>query len=278
MFEILEEVHAEDSANSVFMSVRSRLVKRDNVTLDHDETNMTISCQVSDHQFGESISSSSILSVECKLWSKLSEYELIIVGRPTWGGHCWPEESRADRGRGDGARHLLRLRLPGAHLLLDTPGGGGGGGGGGGADLLPAGGEVPGRGVPLSRSQQTRRTSGRLLPLRPLQAWVWVVRPRGETGSIFVLSSGSLSYTFEEDQIVLLCEASANPDVNILCRLLIHCYYTPPSGPHLLLGQGKPDLPGGQPPGGGLQSAQDQDTERQSRYWGGVPSHLHISC
>ena len=67
MFEILEEVHAEDSANSVFMSVRSRLVKRDNVTLDHDETNMTISCQVSDHQFGESISSSSILSVECKL-------------------------------------------------------------------------------------------------------------------------------------------------------------------------------------------------------------------
>ena len=65
MFEILEEVYAEDSEN--FMSIRSRLVKRNNVTLDHDETNMTISCQVSDHQFGESISSSSILSVECKL-------------------------------------------------------------------------------------------------------------------------------------------------------------------------------------------------------------------
>ena len=66
MFEIVDEVMAEDSDNSVFMSVRSRLVKRHNVSFEHEETNMTISCQVSDHPFGESLSSSSIISVECK--------------------------------------------------------------------------------------------------------------------------------------------------------------------------------------------------------------------
>lgn len=66
MFEIIEEILPEDFDNSVFASVRSRLIKRDNVTFDHEETNVTISCQATSDQFGDSISSSSSISVECK--------------------------------------------------------------------------------------------------------------------------------------------------------------------------------------------------------------------
>ena len=82
MFEILDEVLAEDFDNSVFMSVKSRLVKRDNVSFEHEETNMTISCDVSDHPFGESVSSSLLISVECKFWRLFSEYACCVVGRP----------------------------------------------------------------------------------------------------------------------------------------------------------------------------------------------------
>ena len=66
MFEIIEEVLPEDPDNNVFTSVRSTLRKRANITFDHEETNLTISCQVSDHQVGDSISSSMSVLVECK--------------------------------------------------------------------------------------------------------------------------------------------------------------------------------------------------------------------
>ena len=66
MFEIIEEVLPEDPDNNVFVSVRSTLRKRANMTFDHETTNFTISCQVSGHQFGDSISSSMSVVVECK--------------------------------------------------------------------------------------------------------------------------------------------------------------------------------------------------------------------
>ena len=66
MFEIIEEVLAEDLDNNVFMSVKSTLRKRGNITFDHENLNLTLSCLVSDHQFGDSISSTSAVFVECK--------------------------------------------------------------------------------------------------------------------------------------------------------------------------------------------------------------------
>ena len=45
MFEIIEEVLPEDPDNNVFMSVRSTLRKRANITVDHEMTNFSISCQ-----------------------------------------------------------------------------------------------------------------------------------------------------------------------------------------------------------------------------------------
>ena len=66
MFEIIEEVLPEDPDNNVFVSVRSTLRKRANITFDHEMSNITISCQVSGHQFGDSISSGMSVLVECK--------------------------------------------------------------------------------------------------------------------------------------------------------------------------------------------------------------------
>ena len=66
MFEIIDEVLPEDPDSNVFVSVRSTLRKRANITFDHEKTNVTISCQVSGHQFGDSISSSMSVLVECK--------------------------------------------------------------------------------------------------------------------------------------------------------------------------------------------------------------------
>ena len=66
MFEIIEEVLPEDPDNNVFVSVRSTLIKRANMTFDPETTNFTISCQVSGHQLGDSISSSMSVVVECK--------------------------------------------------------------------------------------------------------------------------------------------------------------------------------------------------------------------
>ena len=77
MFEIIEEVLPEDPDNNVFMSVRSTLRKRANITFDHEETNLTISCQVSDHQLGDAISSSMSVLVECKF--AVSEGQRITV-------------------------------------------------------------------------------------------------------------------------------------------------------------------------------------------------------
>ena len=74
MFEIIEEVLPEDPDNNVFVSVRSTLRKRANITFDHEMSNFTISCQVSGHQFGDSISSGMSVLVECK-------YFLIVLGR-----------------------------------------------------------------------------------------------------------------------------------------------------------------------------------------------------
>ena len=66
MFEIIEEVLPEDPDNNVFVSVRSTLRKRANMTFNLETTNFTISCQVSGHQFGDSISSSLSVLVECE--------------------------------------------------------------------------------------------------------------------------------------------------------------------------------------------------------------------
>ena len=66
MFEITEEILPEDFDNNVFMSVKSSLRMQANSSLDHAETNLTFSCQVSDPQLGDFISSSSSVFVECK--------------------------------------------------------------------------------------------------------------------------------------------------------------------------------------------------------------------
>ena len=68
MFEIIEEVLPEDPDNNVFVSVRSTIIKRANMTFDPETTNFTISCQVSGHQFGDSISSA------CQWWWNVSVF------------------------------------------------------------------------------------------------------------------------------------------------------------------------------------------------------------
>ena len=151
MFEIIEEVLPEDPDNNVFVSVRSTLRKRANVTFVHEMTNFTLSCQVSGHQFGESLSSSMSVLVECKclLYSQEGR-SLFVMFRSPRGHHLDGGQPGGDGGGGGGARPLCWVRLSSSLLLLDIAGGGGGGGRH--LDLPPASGARPGRGVFLSRS------------------------------------------------------------------------------------------------------------------------------
>ena len=86
MFEITEEVLPEDPDSNVFVSVRSTLRKRANITFDHEKTNVTISCQVSGHQFGDSISSSMSVLVECEcllIYSRMKDnYSMLYTDPP----------------------------------------------------------------------------------------------------------------------------------------------------------------------------------------------------
>lgn len=58
---------------------------------------------------------------------------------------------------------------------------------------------------------------------------------------MFVLIPGSVSFSVEQEEIVLLCEASGYPNVNNLCRSRVCSEYLSINiiGPPVLVGTGK---------------------------------------
>lgn len=176
MFEIIEEVVPEDFDNNVFMSVKSTIRKHSNISFDRTETNLTFSCQVSDHQFGDFISSSSLVFIQYPP-------EDVTVGEENLEV-MEGEELEPVLCSGSGSPQLTFY-----WTLRD---------------------EVVAEGDLLTFHQPLTRT----------QAGQYLCHGANRHGeqlaalnlSVLYRPQCSLTYTFEEDEIVLLCQASANPN------------------------------------------------------------------